>query len=199
VEEIDADGARVNGVDIPAKTVLWAAGVTASPAGMWLAAAQDSAGRIKVGPDLGVPGLVNTYAIGDTALSTAWKGKPVPGLAPAAKQGGAYVARTIRDALEGRASGQPFRYRHLGSLATIGRKAAVADFGFIRLWGAPAWWLWGVIHVGFLVGARNRASTLINWFWAYLTFGGSARLTSVSDTMESHNEPIIMATEVSTR
>jgi len=128
---------------------------------------------------------VNTFSIGDTSLSTAWLGKAVPGLAPAAKQGGAYVAQVIRAEIEGRRAGAPFRYRHRGSLATIGRKAAVADFGFVRLWGAPAWWLWGLIHVGFLVGARNRASTLLNWFWAYLTFGGSARLTSLDDAAEA--------------
>jgi NADH dehydrogenase/putative oxidoreductase len=78
--------------------------------------------------------------------------------------------------IDQQASSTPFEYRHLGSLATIGRKSAVADFGFIKLWGAPAWWLWGIVHVGFLVGVRNRISTMINWFWAYLTFGGGIRL-----------------------
>ena len=185
VEEIDADGVRVSGVEIRAKTVLWAAGVSASPAAAWLNTARDGAGRILVGADLRVPGLVNTFAVGDTSLSNAWQGKAVPGLAPAAKQGGAYVAQVITAEIEGRAAVAPFRYRHRGSLATIGRKAAVADFGFVRLWGAPAWWLWGLIHVGFLVGARNRASTLMNWFWAYLTFGASARLTSLDEAEEA--------------
>ena len=183
VEHIDADGVTVSGERIPAKTVLWAAGVTASPAAKWLQVEADNAGRVIVGPDLSVPGLPNVYAIGDTAASNAWNGQGVPGLAPAAKQGGAYVARHIRARIAGKTTPPPFAYRHLGSLATIGRKAAVADFGFLRLWGAPAWWLWGFVHVGFLVGLRNRLSTMVNWFWTYLTFGGGIRLITGSDTL----------------
>ncbi len=182
VEAIDADGVAVSGKRIVAKTVLWAAGVAASPAAKWLAAAADNAGRVKVGSDLSVPGMPNTYAIGDTALSNAWNGQPVPGLAPAAKQAGTYVAEVIKAKLAARPAPAPFRYKHLGSLATIGRKAAVADFGFVRLWGAPAWWLWGLVHVGFLVGLRNRVSTMINWFWAYLTYGGGIRLITGSES-----------------
>ncbi len=176
VEAIDAQGVAVSGTRIAARTVLWAAGVTASPAARWLGAPADNAGRIKVEADLSVPGFAQVYAIGDTAASTAWDGQAVPGLAPAAKQSGVYVARVIRARIAGGAVPGPFRYRHLGSLATIGRKAAVADFGFIRLWGAPAWWLWGLVHVGFLVGVRNRVATMLNWFWAYLTFAGGIRL-----------------------
>jgi putative oxidoreductase len=176
VEAIDAEGVTVSGKRIVAKTVLWAAGVTASPAAKWLGAAADNAGRVKVAADLSVPGHPNVYAIGDTAASEAWKGQAVPGLAPAAKQGGAYVARQIRAKLDGRASPPAFAYRHLGSLATVGRKAAVADFGYIKLWGAPAWWLWGLVHIGFLLGVRNRLATMVNWFWAYLTFRGGIRL-----------------------
>jgi NADH dehydrogenase/putative oxidoreductase len=176
VEHIDLGGVVVNGRRIAARTVLWAAGVKASPAAEWLNVGADNAGRIIVGADLGIPGIANAFAIGDTAISHAWKGQAVPGLAPAAKQGGVYVARQIRARAAERALPASFRYRHLGSLATIGRKAAVVDFGFIKLWGAPAWWLWGVAHIGFLVGVRNRVTTLINWFWAYLTFGGGVRL-----------------------
>jgi len=176
VEHIDAAGVIVGGHRIASRTVLWAAGVAASPAAAWLAASADSAGRIKVEADLRVPGLTNVYAIGDTALSGAWNGQPAPGLASAAKQMGTYVARTIGALLRGASALPGFTYRHRGSLATIGRKAAVADFGWIRLWGAPAWWLWGLVHVGFLVGLRNRLSTMVNWFWAYLTFGGGIRL-----------------------
>ncbi len=182
VEAIDADGVAVSGSRIAARTVLWAAGVAASPAAKWLAAEADSAGRVKVGADLRVPGLSNVYAIGDTALSNGWDGQPVPGLAPAAKQAGDYVAKVIKARLLGRPLPAPFRYRHLGSLATIGRKAAVADFGFIKMWGAPAWWLWGLIHVGFLVGLRNRITTMINWFWAYLTFRGGIRLITGAES-----------------
>jgi NADH dehydrogenase/putative oxidoreductase len=100
----------------------------------------------------------------------------VPGLAPAAKQAGTYVAKLIMARIAGKTPPAAFRYRHLGSLATIGRKAAVVDFGIIRLWGAPAWWLWGIVHVSFLVGVRNRIATMTNWFWAYLMFGGGIRL-----------------------
>ena len=176
VEGIDADGVTISGTRVAARTVLWAAGVTASPAAGWLGAPADTAGRVKVSADLSVPGMPNVYAIGDTALSNAWNGQAVPGLAPAAKQAGVYAARLIRARVAGKPLPPAFRYRHLGSLATIGRKAAVADFGFIRLWGAPAWWLWGFVHVSFLVGVRNRVTTMLNWFWSYLTFGGSIRL-----------------------
>ncbi|MEP6884485.1 MAG: NAD(P)/FAD-dependent oxidoreductase [Gammaproteobacteria bacterium] len=180
VENIDANGVWVNGERIAARTVLWAAGVMASPAAAWLKCEADGAGRVKVDADLAVPGLSGVFAIGDTALSAGWNGQPVPGLAPAAKQGGYYVARRICATIEGQAQPSPFKYRHRGSLATIGRKSAVADFGFIKLWGAPAWWLWGIVHVGFLVGLRNRLSTMMNWFWAYLTFGGGIRLITGS-------------------
>jgi NADH dehydrogenase/putative oxidoreductase len=176
VERIDAAGVTVNGERISARTVLWAAGVVASPAARWLSAPADSAGRIKVGPDLSVPGFDNVFAVGDTASSAAWEGQPVPGLAPAAKQGGAYVAKLIRARVTGARTPSPFRYRHLGSLATIGRKAAVADFGWVRLSGAPAWWLWGLVHVGFLVGLRSRISVMLDWFWAYLTYRSGTRL-----------------------
>jgi NADH dehydrogenase/putative oxidoreductase len=176
VESIDDAGVMVSGKRIPSRTVLWAAGVIASPAAKWLGAEADNAGRVKVGPDLTVPKLANVYVIGDTALSNAWNGNPVPGLAPAAKQGGEYVAKVIRARVSGRTSAQPFRYQHLGSLATIGRKAAVADFGFVKLRGALAWWFWGAIHVGFLVGMRNRVSVMWDWFWTYLTYRSGTRL-----------------------
>jgi len=176
VEQVDADGVMVSGQRIGARTVFWAAGVVASPAARWVKKEADSAGRIKVGPDLSVPGLPNVFAIGDTALSAAWDGKPVPGLAPAAKQQGGYAARMIKARLEGREPPPPFRYHHLGNLATIGRKAAVVDIGIIRLSGAPAWWLWGIMHILFLVDVRKRLSVAIEWFWAYLTFKRGTRL-----------------------
>ncbi len=175
-DSIDGEGVLVGEKRVAAKTVLWAAGVAASPAAKWLEADADSAGRIRVGPDFSVKGIPDVFAIGDTAAINAWNGQPVPGLAPAAKQAGAYIGRLIRAKIEGRAAPSDFKYRHLGSLATIGRKAAVVDFGPIKLWGAPAWWLWGLVHVSFLVGLRNRLSTVINWFWAYLTYGSGIRL-----------------------
>ncbi|HEU4532384.1 MAG TPA: FAD-dependent oxidoreductase [Steroidobacteraceae bacterium] len=182
VEKIDADGVLVSGERIAARTVLWAAGVVASPAARWLGAAADSAGRVKVADDLSVPGFENVFAIGDTALSNGWEGKPVPGLAPAAKQGGAYVASLISARVSGGSAQSGFTYKHLGSLATIGRKAAVVDFGFVRLSGAIAWWLWGLVHVGFLVGLRNRLSVMFDWFWAYLTYRSGTRLITGGDS-----------------
>ncbi len=176
VDHIDAAGVAIDGKRIAARTVLWAAGVAASPAAMWLDVPADKAGRVIVDDELRVPSLPNVYAIGDTALSKGWQGETVPGLAPAAKQGGTYVAKQIRAIIDSRKALPAFRYRHFGSLATIGRKAAVADFGFARLSGAPAWWLWGFVHIGFMLGMRNRVATLTNWFWAYLKFGAGIRL-----------------------
>jgi NADH dehydrogenase/putative oxidoreductase len=170
VEAIDRDGAIVRGERIAAATILWAAGVVASPAAAWLDQTPDPAGRLKVGSDLSVPGLPNVFAIGDTALALAWNGAPVPGLAPAAKQGGAYVAALLRARLRGAAPPPAFRYRHRGSLATIGRREAVADFGWFTLSGAAAWWLWGAAHIFFLAGLRNRISVIVGWLWSYLTY-----------------------------
>jgi NADH dehydrogenase/putative oxidoreductase len=176
VERIDDAGVVVSGRRVPAGNVFWAAGVMASPAAQWLKAEADQAGRVKVTEDLSVPGLPGIFTIGDTALSNGWNGKPVPGLAPAAKQQGRYVASVIKARIEGRPPPAPFHYRHAGSLATIGRKAAVADFGWLRLSGALAWWVWGVVHILFLSGMRNRVVVALEWFWAYLTYRPSTRL-----------------------
>jgi Pyridine nucleotide-disulphide oxidoreductase len=143
VDRIDEQGVVASGRRVAARNVFWAAGVMASPAAKWLKAEADPAGRVKVGEDLSVPRVPGVFAIGDTALSNGWKGKPVPGLAPAAKQQGRYVASVIRASIDGRPRPAPFRYRHAGSLATIGRKAAVADFGRLQLSGALAWWCLG--------------------------------------------------------
>ncbi len=160
---------------IAARTVLWAAGVTASPAATWIGAEADRAGRIKVNPDLSVPWKQRIFAIGDTAL-VMQDGKPVPGLAPAAKQQGTYIAGVIDAAARGRPAPPPFRYRDYGNLATIGRKSAVIDFGWIRLSGFIAWVLWCVAHVYYLIGMRNRLIVSIHWLWAYFTFQRGARL-----------------------
>jgi NADH dehydrogenase FAD-containing subunit/uncharacterized membrane protein YphA (DoxX/SURF4 family) len=183
VEHIDADGVRVSGTPIVARTVFWAAGVVASPAAQWLQVPADRSGRVQVDERLSVPGLPEVFVIGDTAASNAWDGNPVPGIGPAAKQGGQYVARVIRARLRG-AEVTPFRYRHLGSLATIGRKAAVADFGFVRLSGSFAWWLWGLVHIYFLAGMRNRISVMLDWAWAYFTFRSSTRLITEAPSVD---------------
>jgi NADH dehydrogenase/putative oxidoreductase len=143
---------------------------------------------LKVGSDLSVPGLKNVFAIGDTALSNAWAGQPVPGLAPAAKQAGAYVAKVIRARVLGRKTVPAFVYQHLGSLATIGRKSAVVEFGRLRLNGTFAWWLWGLIHIYFLVGLRNRMSVMFDWFWAYLTYRSGTRLITGDSRVEMQSQ-----------
>lgn len=176
VEKCDAAGVIVAGERIASRTVIWAAGVAASPAGKWLDAARDRAGRIQVEPHLSVSGLPNVFAIGDTALVRDAAGHPVPGIATAAKQQGKYVAALIARAVEGKSPAPPFRYRHLGNLATIGRKSAVVDFGFLRLSGLLAWLLWSVAHVYFLIGFRNRLVVALDWIWAYVTFQRGARL-----------------------
>jgi NADH dehydrogenase len=185
VRLIDAAGVIVNDRRIYSRTVLWAAGVIASPAAKWLNAEADNAGRVKVRADLSVPYLPDVYVIGDTASANCWKGRPVPGLAPAAKQGGAFVAKVIQAKLRGVPVSDTFSYRHIGSLATIGRKSAVADFGFVRLRGVIAWWLWGVVHVLFLLGTRNRVAVALNWIWSYVTYRASTRLITGSDRADA--------------
>jgi NADH dehydrogenase/putative oxidoreductase len=128
-----------------------------------------------------VPGLTGVYVIGDAASVDAWNGQPVPGLAPAAKQSGAFVAHKIRAHLEGQPGEATFRYQHLGSMATIGRKAAVVDFGGLRVSGAMACWLWGAVHVAFLANIRSRISVSMDWFCAYLTFRANTRLITGTD------------------
>lgn len=176
VTACDEVGIAIGAERIPAGCVVWAAGVAASPAAKWLDAEADRAGRVKVAPDLSLPGSPDLFVIGDTAHTAGPDGRPLPGIAPVAKQQGAYVARTIAARLRGRADMPPFRYRHLGSLATIGRKAAVADFGRLRLSGRVAWLLWGGVHILFLIGFRNRVAVLLDWLWAYVTFQRGARL-----------------------
>lgn len=189
VQHIDAEGITLDGRRIAARSVFWAAGVVASPAARWLDAAADAAMRVRVDEDLRVPGHPGVFAVGDTAASLGWAGQPVPGLAPAAKQGGLHVARVIAASVQGDRPPRSFRYRHLGSLATIGRKAAVAEFGRLRLRGAVAWWLWGIVHVGFLVGVRNRISVALDWCWAYLTYRSSTRLISAETSDVPPAEP----------
>ncbi|MEL7445711.1 MAG: NAD(P)/FAD-dependent oxidoreductase [Pseudomonadota bacterium] len=162
------------------ETVLWAAGVTASPAARWLGVEADKSGRVVVDENLRIAGYDDVFAIGDTAGSNAWDGNPVPGLAPAAKQAGAYVAKVVEAELSGRPAPPPFEYRHKGNLATIGRKAAVADFGRVRISGALAWWLWGLVHVGFLTGARNRVTVAVNWAWSFFANHSGVRLITKS-------------------
>jgi NADH dehydrogenase len=169
VSECSAEGVVYGGRPLAAKVILWAAGVRASPAAAWLRVPSDNAGRVKVEPDLSVPGRPEIFVIGDTATIDAWHGKPVPGIAPAAKQQGAHVAAVIRRRLAGDSSPLPFRYKHSGNLATIGKRAAVIDFGWLTLRGYVAWWIWGLAHIYFLIGVRNRLAVALSWLWIYLT------------------------------
>lgn len=174
VTHIDEHGVTIGEQRIAARTIVWAAGVAASPLGKSLGVPLDRAGRVIVQPDLTLPGDDRVYVIGDMAAAQS-DGKPVPGVSPAAKQMGWCAAANILRALRGELR-RPFRYRDYGSLATIGRKAAVADFGFVRLWGLPAWLMWLFAHVYFLIGFRNRLMVMTDWAWAYLTFQRSARV-----------------------
>lgn len=170
------DGVECGEERIAASTIVWAAGVVASPAGTWIEAERDRAGRIRVGADLSVPGHPEIFAIGDTAAVTDGKGKPVPGNAPAAKQMGQHVGRMLGARAAGRAAPGPFRYRHHGDLATIGRRSAVVELGRIRLTGLVGWWFWGLAHVWYLIGFRSRVVVSFEWLWSYLTFQRGARL-----------------------
>ena len=175
VTECSADGVIFGGQRLEAKTLIWAAGVRASPAAEWLGAAADRAGRLQVGPDLTVPGHPDIYAIGDTVSIAGPDGRPVPGIAPAAKQQGRYVAESIKTRLAG-GTPAPFRYHHAGSLAQIGKRKAVIDFGRIKLRGTLAWWIWGIAHIYFLIGLRNRLSVAISWLWIHARDQRAARL-----------------------
>jgi NADH:ubiquinone reductase (H+-translocating) len=175
VTECSADGVVYGGQVLQAKTLIWAAGVRASPAAEWLGAPADRAGRLQVLPDLTVPGHPDIFAIGDTVDIAGPDGKPVPGIAPAAKQQGQYVANCIKARLKG-GTVEPFRYQHAGSLAQIGKRSAVIDFGRFKLRGTIAWWLWGIAHIYFLIGVRNRLSVAMNWLWNHARDQRAARL-----------------------
>jgi NADH:ubiquinone reductase (H+-translocating) len=171
----DADGVDVDHGRIDASTIIWAAGVVASPAASWLGAAHDRAGRVLVRPDLSVPDHPEVFVIGDAAAVHGEDGEPVPGVAPAAKQMGNYVGRLIAARLAGK-SLPAFRYRNLGELATIGRRAAVVKFGRVHLKGFIGWLFWSFAHIYFLIGVRNRFIVAFTWLWDYLTFQRGARL-----------------------
>lgn len=176
VGECDADGVVIAGERVEAATVLWAAGVAASPVADWLGAEKDRQGRVLVRPDLSIPSDPNVFVIGDAACVVDEQGTNVPGIAPAAKQQGRYVARLIESRIADRDEPPPFRYRHAGNLATIGRRAAVAEFGRISLKGRLAWWLWGIAHIYFLVGLPSPIIVSFRWLWQYLTYARGARL-----------------------
>jgi NADH dehydrogenase len=176
VRECSDQGVIYGDQPLAAKVILWAAGVRASAAAAWAGLPADSAGRALVEPDLTAPGHPEIFVIGDTATISAWHGKPVPGIAPAAKQQGTHVARTIKMRLRGDTRQRLFRYHHSGNLATIGKRAAIIDFGWIKMRGWLAWWVWGLAHIYFLIGVRNRLAVALSWLWIYATGSRSAHL-----------------------
>ena len=175
VTAIDAGGYRLGERFMPSRTVLWAAGVAASPLAKSLDVPLDRAGRVEVEPDLGVPGQPHIFVAGDLAAIAREDGRPVPGVAPAAKQMGRHVADAIRSRMRDQAA-PAFRYRDWGNLATIGRMAAVVHFGRLRLSGLLAWWFWLLVHILFLIGFRNRVVVMFNWTWAYWSYQRAARI-----------------------
>ena len=180
VERCDIDGIVAAGQRIEARTLIWAAGVAASAAAKWLGVEADHAGRIRVGPDLSLPGDADIFVIGDTARVTNPDGKPVPGIAPPAKQEGVYVGKLLIHRLSRRPPLPAFRYHDYGNLATIGRKSAIVDFGWIRISGLLGWLIWGTAHIFFLIGFRNRVMVTLSWLWTYCTSDYGARLITGS-------------------
>ena len=175
VLECDSRGVDLAGGRVEAGSVIWAAGITASPAAQWISAERDRGGRVVVRPDLSLHGFSDIFVIGDTASVKDANGRPVPGLASAAKQMGKYVGKLIAARVAGR-SLPPFRYRHEGSLATIGRRAAVVELGPVQLKGFIGWMFWSAVHIYFLIGLRNRFVVAVTWLWSYVTFKRGARL-----------------------
>ncbi len=186
VTAIEPGLVRLGEEAIAAGTVLWAAGVTASPLGRTLGVPLDRAGRVLVERDLSVPGHPEAFVVGDLAAMTDAKGRPLPGIAPVAIQQGQWAAGNIARALEGQPS-RPFRYRDRGNMATIGRNSAVADIKGLKLWGFPAWLAWAVVHVFNLIGYRNRIVVSVQWLWSYLTLQRGARL--ITETAPAPRRP----------
>jgi NADH dehydrogenase len=179
VTDCTRDGVTLgDGTRVEASTIVWAAGVVASPAAQWIGAERDRAGRIFVNADLSVPGLSNIFVAGDLA---SVRDAQVPGIAPAAKQMGKYIGRLIATRVAGREPPKPFRYHHAGDLAAIGRRAAVVKIRRFELTGFLAWLFWGVAHIYFLIGLRNRFVVAITWLWSWLTFRRGARLISTEE------------------
>jgi NADH dehydrogenase FAD-containing subunit len=176
IEAIDRHGVVAKGGRIEAANVIWCAGVGASPVARWLGTPAAKSGRIRVASDLSVPGLPEVFVVGDAAFVTRPDGDVLPGLAPVAKQQGRYFGQLLARRVRGELASVPFRYRDEGALATIGRHSAIADLGWIRLTGFFAWLLWGVVHIFFLIGFRNRLAVFLNWAWAWATYGRGARL-----------------------
>ncbi|NDY96656.1 NAD(P)/FAD-dependent oxidoreductase [Wenzhouxiangella limi] len=176
VDHLDRHGVRMEQDKIATETVIWSAGVKASPAADWLGVDSNAAGQVAVEADLQLPGDDRIYLVGDVCQHINPDQQPTPGLAPAAKQQGKHVARDLIARIRGRRRPGAFVYKGRGQLATIGRHSAICNFGQVRVTGYAGWWLWGAAHIYFLIGFRNRVVVAANWFWSYLTFGRGIRL-----------------------
>ena len=176
VTQLDAAGVTIGSERILSATVIWAAGVAASPAAHWLNAPCDRTGRVIVEPDLSIAADPDIFVIGDAAAVRTESGGFVPGIGPAAKQQGRYVAAVLDRRIAGKPPPAAFRYRHAGYLATIGRRSAVIEFPRLTVRGWLAWWIWGIAHIYFLVGVPSPLVVSIRWLWEYLTYGRGARL-----------------------
>ena len=200
-ERIDARGVVVNGERIDAANVFWAAGTRANPAAQWIGAAAARNNAITVGDDCSVPGHPEIFAIGDVSSHEDANGKPLPGLAPVAKQQGTYVAKVIASRIGARKHPGPFKYRNLGTMAVIGRSHAIAVIGGVKLTGRVAWLAWSLVHLLLLIGFRNRVMVFTNWAWAFFTYGRGARLVvgraekRVEDDYLATPEPVLHAVE----
>lgn len=196
VENINDEGVVIAGKPLAAQTVIWTAGVSASTAGKWLDAEVDRAGRVKVLPDLTIPGHENVFVVGDTA-TIQHNGKPLPGVAPVAMQEGMYAASVIANRVAGRKDTKSFHYHSKGNLATVGRSYGLSDFGSVKLTGFIGWFFWLAVHIFFLIGFRNRIIVLFQWAWAYFTYQRGARLIvqesvtkNASEEYKKEREPI---------
>lgn len=194
VTDVTSEGVKIGEEYIAAKNVIWTAGVKASPAGAWLGAEVDHAGRVRVEPNLAVPGHPTIFVIGDTA-SVLYKGKPLPGLSPVAMQEGRYVAQVIADRVAGETPQKPFHYHNKGTLATVGRSFAVVDIGPLHFTGLFAWLTWIVVHIFYLIGFRNRLLVLIQYAWAYVTFQPGARIILPEEQARLDTDVAFAATE----
>lgn len=181
VQGCDARGVSTDKGRIEAATLVWAAGVQATPVADWTQAERDRAGRVKVNRDLSLPGRPEIFVVGDVASVQTSDGQPVPGIAPAAKQMGRYVGKLIAARIAGQAPTAPFAYQHYGELATVGRKSAVVSMGRLRIKGFIGWLFWSFLHVYFLIGVRNRFVVAFSWLWNYLTWQRGARLITNAD------------------
>ena len=176
VQELSERGATVGGRMVPAGTMIWGAGIEASPGMRMLGVPLDRSGRVAVNPDLSVPDMPGVYVLGDSATLRGEDGQPLPALAQVAAQEGDYLGRSLAAEFRGRRGGKPFRFHNRGNTAVIGRNAAVFDFGRFRLRGRVAWVLWAIVHIYLLIGFENRLSVTLRWIWRYISGESGARL-----------------------